>query len=519
VTPEQWAKVNDLFHGAIECAAGERRAWLLAQTGADSEVMREVEALIAAHEREPSFLDAPAVLADPPLSGAASLNGRQIGPYVLSREIGRGGMGVVYLAHDTRLGRDVAIKALPRDLPTDARRRERLRREARAAAALAHPNIAIIYALEEDGDELYLVSEYVRGHTLREELTQGPLPAARLVETAIEITRAIGAAHAEGIIHRDLKPDNVMRTATGSIKILDFGLARAMVSWADDDLPTLTRSGTLLGTPAYMAPEQIRGGRVDARADLFSAGVMFYELATAVHPFDGGAIGLTLHRILTESPITFAQRGVKTPAGLWEIVERCLQKDPEARYASAAALLADLGRLQITLSSPSGAEAPARIALSPQPQSGVTPFGSRETETSPQSSEWWWQFHQLAVSVFLGALIFPAWRTWEWVPDETLRGVLRIGTLVVVTVNVSLRLHLWFLSRYDPQGLLDQRARSALVIRAADAGFSLALLTGASSIMPRHPGPGALFLGLGILYAVVFLAIEPATTRAAFRER
>ena len=529
MTPEQWAKVNDLFHGALDRVAGERRAWLLAQTGDDSEVMREVEALIAAHEREPAFLEAPAVLAEPPRSSVATLNGRQIGPYLLSREIGRGGMGVVYLAHDTRLGRDVAIKALPRDLPTDERRRERLRREARAAAALAHPNIAVIYALEEEGDELYLVSEYVRGHTLREELTaNGPLPPALLVETAIEITRAIGAAHAEGIIHRDLKPDNVMRTPSGSIKILDFGLARAMTSWADDDTPTLTRSGTLLGTPAYMAPEQIRGGRVDARADLFSAGVMFYELATAVHPFDGGAIGLTLHRILSESPETFAQRGMKAPAGLWEIIERCLQKEPEARYASAASLLADLGRLQITLSSPPGSIRVGEIppVISPAPGAGerdsrrvTTPFGSRETETSPQSSEWWWQFHQLAVSVFLGALIYPSWRTWEWVPDETLRGVLRIGTLVVVTVNVSLRLHLWFLSRYDPQGLLDQRARSALVIRVADSGFALALMTGALTIMQKHPGTGAVFLGLGILYAVVFLAIEPATTRAAFRER
>jgi serine/threonine protein kinase len=528
VTPEQWAKVNDLFHGALERAADERQAWLLAETGADPEVMREVEALIAAHEREPSFLDAPAVVPEPPRSATASINGRQIGPYVVTREIGRGGMGVVYLAHDTRLGRDVAIKALPRDLPTDERRRERLRREARAAAALAHPNIAVIYALEEQGEELYLVSEYVRGFTLREELTtQGPLPAGRLVETAIEITRAIGAAHAEGIIHRDLKPDNVMRTPSGALKILDFGLARAIVPWADDDMPTLTRSGTLLGTPAYMAPEQIRGGPVDARADLFSAGVMFYELATGVHPFDGGAIGLTLHRIMTESPISFAERGVRAPAGLWEIVERLLQKDPEARYASAANLLADLGRLQITLGSPSApdvqpfsaAPVAARRSGEGDARRQPTPFGSRETETSPQSSEWWWQFHQLAVSVFLGALIYPAWRTWEWVPDETLRGVLRIGTLVVVTVDVSLRLHLWFLSRYDPSGLLDQRSRSALVVRAADAGFSLALLTGALSIMAGHPGPGALFLGLGICYAVVFLAIEPATTRAAFRER
>jgi serine/threonine protein kinase len=380
----------------------------------------------------------------------------------------------------------------------------------------------------------------VRGHTLREELANGPLPAARLVDTAIEITRAMGAAHAEGIIHRDLKPDNVMRTATGAIKILDFGLARALVSWADEDqTPTLTRSGTLLGTPAYMAPEQIRGARVDTRADLFSVGVMLYELATGVHPFDGSAIGLTLHRILTESPVTFAQRGVQAPAGLWAIVERCLQKDPDARYSSAANLLADLARLRATMSgSVAAAEAPtiagstsSAPAVLPGGLQGenwgdgaavpraTTPFGSRETETSPQSSEWWWQFHQLAVSLFLGALIVPAWRVWEWVPDETLRGVLRVGTLVVVTVDVSLRLHLWFLSRYDPQGLLDQRARSVLVIRTADVGFSLALLIGALSIMTAHPGTGAIFLGLGILYAVVFLTIEPATTKAAFRER
>jgi serine/threonine protein kinase len=530
VTPEQWAKVNDLFHAALERAAGERRSWLMARAGGDSDVLREVEALIAAHEREPSFLEAPAAIDDPPLSGAASLSGRQIGPYLVTREIGRGGMGVVYLAHDTRLGRDVAIKALPRDLPFDDRRRERLRREARAAAALAHPNIAIIYALEEEGDELYLVSEYVRGHTLRDELANGPLPPARLVDTAIEITRAIGAAHAEGIIHRDLKPDNVMRTAAGAVKILDFGLARALVSWADEDLtPTLTRSGTLLGTPAYMAPEQIRGSRVDTRADLFSAGVMLYELATGVHPFDGGAIGLTLHRILTESPVTFAQRGLQAPAGLWAIVERCLQKDPDARYASAAELLVDLVRLQAALNGSIGT-ADALTSAGPVPSpwpsptpsdssARLTPFGSRETETSPQSSEWWWQFHQLAVSLFLGALIVPAWRVWEWVPNETLRGVLRVGTLVVVIVGVSLRLHLWFLSRYDPQGLLDQRTRSALVIRAADVGFSLALLSGALSIMAAHPGTGAIFLGLGICYAVVFLMIEPATTRAAFRER
>jgi predicted Ser/Thr protein kinase len=492
---------------------------------------------------------APASPASP--AGAASLIGRRIGAFQVTREIGRGGMGIVYLAHDMRLGRDVAIKALPRDLPADGRRRERLRREARAAAALAHPNIAVVYALEEEGDEIFLVTEYVRGRTLRDELADGALPPARLIDTAIEITRAVGAAHEEGIVHRDLKPDNVMRTPTGAIKILDFGLARAMVSWADEDLATLTRSGTLLGTPAYMAPEQIRGGRVDARTDLFAVGVMFYELASGVHPFDGTAVGLTLHRILTEAPVPLASRGVLAPPGFWPVIERCLEKDPDLRYAAAGDLLVDLLRVQATVSGvgihgtplpPSGEQAGRFDSTA---ASGAAAFGVQaplresdgrpsplapgdeaaarvsavEAESASRSSQWWWRFHQLAVAAFLAAAVVPAWRIWGWIPQEWLRGALRVATLVVVAVGVSLRLHLWFLSRYDPAGLPEQRPRASPWIRGADAGFVVAMLVGALTIMPQHPGTGALFLGLGICYAVVFLMIEPATTRSAFRER
>jgi serine/threonine protein kinase len=542
VTSEQWAKVNDLFHEALERPAGERHAWLAAATGGDADVLREVEALIAAHEREPEFLDAPAALSGAPMTDGPSLVGRRIGAYAITREIGRGGMGVVYLAHDTRLGRDVAIKALPRDLSgvsvsAGGRRRERLRREARAAAALTHPNIATIYALEEDGDELYLVSEYVRGSTLREEVAAGPLMPARLIETAIEITRAIGAAHAEGIIHRDLKPDNVMRTSSGSIKILDFGLARATMPWGDEDLaPTLTRSGALLGTPAYMAPEQIRGHRADARVDLFAAGVMFYELASGIHPFDGTAVGLTLHRILTETPLPFAAHGVLTPPGLWPVVERLLEKEPESRYARADELLADLLRVQAMLEGGVGAASvaesgrlasaagssheAARTPTADTARAGVV-FSNATitTESAARSSEWWWRFHQLAVAVVLAAAVGPAWQTWAWIPQDALRGLLRVTTLVVVALGVSLRLHLWFLSRYDPTGLMEQLPRASPWVRVADGGFSLAVLTGALTIMPEHSGIGAMFLGFGIIYAVVFLMIEPATTRAAFRER
>jgi eukaryotic-like serine/threonine-protein kinase len=505
VTPEQWARVNTLFHAALEQEPATRVAWLSHAASDDEAVRREVEALLAAHARAPAFLDAGAQVdagsvADAmgiaaPGDRAASLIGQQLGGFEITRELGRGGMAVVYLAHDPQLRRDVAIKVVRGSGPGDEMRRQRLQREARAVALLDHPGIARIHALQSRGDELFIVTEYVRGETLRDELARGPLPPQTLRDTCIEIATVMAAAHAKRIVHRDLKPENVMRTETGAIKILDFGLARASGAWTGDLAPTLTHAGGLLGTPAYMSPEQIRGVEVDQRADVFALGVMFYELAYGVHPFGSGSVATMLHRVLMEEPAPFSEQERRI-GWLEPILERCFKKNPDERYADAWELL--------------------------QALLGATPAaGSRadSAETAVSTSQWWWRFHQLAAAAFLAMLVVPAWRAWDWIEPDLLRQTVRLLMLVVVALAVSLRLHIWFVSRYDPTGLDEQRPRTEPWIRLADWGFTLSLLAGALAIMPRQPTFGAAFVALMVCYTVVFLVVEPATARAAFRNR
>ena len=235
---------------------------MLQRTAAsDPELVREVQSLLARHRPDERFLDSPVwtVAADLIVEDGASLVGKQIGSYKILEEIGRGGMGVVYAARDERLGRMVALKALPPEYTSDRRRRDRLALEARAAADITHEAIATIFALEEIDGELFIASELVRGETLRSELARGPVPPDRLVPTLIEIASGLSAAHSRNIIHRDLKPENLIRRTDGHIKILDFGLARI----EDPDIETRTRptkTGTALGTPGYMALEQLTGG-------------------------------------------------------------------------------------------------------------------------------------------------------------------------------------------------------------------------------------------------------------------
>ncbi len=224
------------------------------------------------------------------------MEGRSIGPYRIDREIGRGGMGVVYLAEDTRLHRSVALKALAPALLVDAKQKERLRREARAAASLSHPSIATVYALEEFEGDLYVVSEYVRGGNLRAYLEKGPLPLATLLEVAVQTAEGLAAAHEKGVIHRDLKPENIVRYEQGNVKILDFWIA--LLSTPDPGTQRLTEVGTLIGTPAYMAPEQLEGESVDFRSDIFAFGILLYELACGSNPFESQTAISTIARIL-----------------------------------------------------------------------------------------------------------------------------------------------------------------------------------------------------------------------------
>ncbi|MCB9838537.1 MAG: serine/threonine-protein kinase [Phycisphaeraceae bacterium] len=277
----------------------------------------------------------------------------QIGPYTIDREIGRGGMGVVYLGHDTRLGRNVAIKALPQELAADPARLERFEREARVLAQLNHPNIAGIHGVEEHDGARYLVLEHVQGETLADRIDRGPLPIDEAIEIAVQIAAGIEAAHEAGVIHRDLKPGNVMVTPDGRAKVLDFGLARTeegQSSTSQSEAATLTSPaiahsptipGVILGTAAYMSPEQARGRRVDKRTDIWSFGVLLYEMCTGVGPFIGETVTDSIGAILHKN-IDLDQLPPTTPQRVRRVITRCLQRDKQKRLRDIGDAIVEL---------------------------------------------------------------------------------------------------------------------------------------------------------------------------------
>jgi serine/threonine protein kinase len=273
--------------------------------------------------------------------------GDKLGPYEVLAPIGKGGMGEVYRARDTRLHRDVAVKVLPQAFATDAAR-ERFQREARAASALNHPNICAVYDVGEAAGHPFLVMELLDGKTLREHIGGKPLDIPAALTLSIQVADALDAAHAKGIIHRDIKPANIFVTKRGHAKVLDFGLARQDLP-ADTDAFTvdmLTEPGTAIGTVAYMSPEQARGQTVDARSDLWSFGVVLYEMVTGSRPFDGPTSPIIFEALLNKTPQPVHDRNPQVPTELERIIGELLEKDRALRYPSAAKLRNDLQRLQ-----------------------------------------------------------------------------------------------------------------------------------------------------------------------------
>ena len=491
MNPSRWRQISELFHAALERDAASREAFVRDAAGDDEELRHEVHSLLASHRKSRQFLEEPAwgvaahlILDDP---AAASLVGKRIGTYRVVEEVGRGGMGVVYAAEDERLGRTVALKALTPEYTRDSIRRERLVREARAAAALSHVAIATIFALEEIEGNVYIISELVRGRTLRDELRDGPLPPAVLKPVLSSIAEALAAAHQRGIVHRDLKPENIIRKDDGQIKVLDFGIARSPVLQSQT-VTKLTQAGTALGTPGYMAPEQLSGADVDARADIFAFGVVAWELATGEHPF-GMDTASVLARMteLMEGRTAGLSRALPLP-GLDRIVRRCLRPSPAERYASAEALLADLRALDSV-----GTPAPA-----------------------PRVSDalWWWQFHQVAIAVINGLMPVAMWKIRKWIPPPY-GSTLFLAALTLATISVTLRLHLLFTSRVHPGTLVEQRSRSFFGVAFADATLALLQLVAAALIAGQHDELSALFLSVGIVILASLGLIEPATTKAA----
>jgi serine/threonine protein kinase len=503
--PEDWRRINDVFHRALEEPADGREAFIREACAGRPDLQAEVATLLAAHDRSGQFIEpaggVAAAALDAPVPVDGGLAGQTIGHYRIRGVIGEGGMGVVYLADDVRLGRSVALKAVSPRFTGDPARRDRLEREARAAAALTHPGIATVYALEEFDGQVFIAGEYVPGETLREELGRGPVAPARAVDTAVGIARALAAAHDRGVVHRDLKPENLIRTPAGDVKILDFGLAR--IRDVPPALARLTDDGTFLGTPAYMSPEQIRGEAIDGRSDLFSLGIVLFELLSGVHPFAGRDPASTIARILEAEPPRLSQAAAAGASDLHllgeleSIVRTCLRKSPEARYPSAHELAAALARARDHLADP------RPIELTPP--------------AAPSSSaSWWWQFHQGAVCVAYPLLLVALWIARGQLAGRTGRLLFLTG-LTAAIAAVVLRLHLWFVHRVHPDDWTRQHDDAARWVRIADGVFVAALVAGGLGALDASGELAAVLVGSAAGVFISAFVIEPATARAAMK--
>jgi len=359
MTPERWQQIRDLLQSAMKLEPAERPAYLEHHYSTDPALRQDVDAVLAADEGLRGGFPESTVLA--PVAphkevrrAMALALGSRLGPYEIGALLGVGGMGEVYSARDTRLDRTVAIKVIPPHLSSNATRRQRFEREARAISALQHPNICTLYDVgHQDGTD-YLVMEYLEGETLAARLAKGPLPLDHTLRHSIEVTDALDTAHRRGIVHRDLKPGNIFLTIHGEAKVLDFGLAKqGRETTAGDgstatevDPKMLTTPGQALGTVPYMSPEQARGEELDSRTDVFSLGAVLYEMATGKLAFPGKTSAVVLKAILDATPPAPTHVRESLPERLDEIVGKALEKDRDLRYQSAADLRTDLKRLK-----------------------------------------------------------------------------------------------------------------------------------------------------------------------------
>ena len=356
----RWQQIEDLFHRAVRLSAEEREPYLVEVCAHDASLREEVESLIRSYEGDRTFLHRPAFERGLQALAGETANvvaGDKFGTYTILSDLGHGGMGSVYLAIDSRLGRKVAIKVLSLSLIKDETRLRRFRQEARAASKISHPNVAAIYEIGSVAESHFIAMEFIDGITLRERLSKGPLALKEAIEIAIQVGLAIESAHATGIVHRDIKPENIMVRPDGYVKVLDFGLAKLTEAYQHNpeegflQSSSTTRAiptepGMLMGTLTYMSPEQARGLHIDPRTDVWSWGVVLYETIAGEAPFKGETTSDLLADILRAEPALPAPNQFEIPAGLKEILRRSLTKNRETRYATMTDVLAAMRRLQ-----------------------------------------------------------------------------------------------------------------------------------------------------------------------------
>lgn len=371
MTPERWQQIELLLQAALACEPAERASLLERECTGDSELREEVESLLASAQHTGGFLDKSA------LEDAASLMvdeesgpmpGRQIGAYQIHEKLGSGGTGEVYLAHDIKLGRKVALKFLDLGFIDDSASRIRFLREARLASSLDHPNICTIHEVGEAEGRPFIAMQFVEGKTLRQVIRGKPLALDSLLSISLQISDALAAAHAQGIIHRDIKAGNIIVTPQGQVKVLDFGLAKLLETEEDEAKTHLTVTGAIMGTPASMSPEQARGERADHRSDIFSFGGVMYEMATGHIPFTGKSRADLISALLKEPHIPAVKVNKEIPPRLSEVIDRALAKDPADRYQSVRELVTDLRQV---LADAGGLD---HLFSSPGVPQGVVPF-------------------------------------------------------------------------------------------------------------------------------------------------
>jgi eukaryotic-like serine/threonine-protein kinase len=380
MNPERWGQIKQIYHSALGLEPGRREAFLKEACAGDEALFKEVASLLAQEGNSGNLLEAPALdvvaralgedEADMPHEDLA---GHNVLHYRIEKKIGEGGMGEVFLAQDTSLNRKVALKFLPPEMQQDPVARKRFFREARSAAALDNPYICSIHEVGEFEGKDFIVMEYVDGQTLMEKLRRGRLSLSQSLQIATETAEALQAAHGKGIIHRDLKPSNIMLTKTGHAKVMDFGLAKQIVPSGgidsrEDTVSAMTRSGMTLGTLAYMSPEQLRGEAVDARSDIFSFGLVLYEMLTRTHPFRKESPMETASGILHEEPKPVGAIMPAIPADLEKLINHCLRKEAERR-------IQHMDDVKLALIDLKGDLDSGRLQVAPDARKRVSPVG------------------------------------------------------------------------------------------------------------------------------------------------
>jgi serine/threonine protein kinase len=365
ITHDSWKRIKEIFHSAQELAPAERADFLEEACGDDPSIREEVEALLTADAGNEDFLSAPAYeFAASILTGEENefSSGQKIGRYTILCPLGSGGMGQIYLAKDSKLDRNIALKLISPQFAHDGRRVHRFEQEARAASALNHPNICVIHEIgKTESGRHYIAMEHIQGSTLREQMSRGRFSVSKALNVAAQVAAALASAHASGIVHRDIKPENIMLRPDGYVKILDFGLAK-LADFVPDrsrlsEVRTTvhTETGMLMGTVKYMSPEQLREAKVDERTDIWSLGVVLYEMLTGETPFEAPTSTAMVDAILAaqRTPLRFPE-GVSQP--LQDSIRKALEKDRNLRYLTVTKFAADLRTVQRGLQRESDSE-------------------------------------------------------------------------------------------------------------------------------------------------------------------